>query len=132
MGMTAEHYGLGKHIDAIESENDLYQAVKWDYVQSLPLGLAAMFTKISIFIFIHRAFLNMQTTHVWRWVLHFVNILNIAGNLLSATTMLAQCTPAKKLWDPEVPGTCWPVKRQQEMGIFQGGERFCAILSSRK
>ncbi|KAF4625684.1 hypothetical protein G7Y89_g12482 [Cudoniella acicularis] len=131
MGMTAEHFGLGKHIDSITSDDAIYQAVKWDYVQSLPLGLAAMFTKISIFIFMNRVFVNTQTKWTWRWTLHFVNVVNIVANIISATTVLAQCTPVQKLWDPSIPGTCWPPKKQMAFGIFQGvASAFCDLVFS--
>ena len=114
------HYGLGKHIYTLPPEH-IRQAVKWSFIQSLPLGLAAMFTKISIFIFLRRIFLTTQTKWTWTWSLHFINGVNIAANMASATTELAQCTPAAKLWDPTVPGSCWPRRTQAAVGIFQGG-----------
>lgn len=122
MGLTAEHFGLGKHIDDITSEDAIYQAIKWDYVQSLPLGLAAMFTKISFFIFLNRVFVTTRTKWAWRLILHFANVVNIIANIISATTVLAQCKPMQKLWNPLIPGTCWAPKTQSEMGIFQGGK----------
>ena len=120
MASTAVHYGLGKHIYSLSPEQ-IHQAVKWNYIQSLPLGLAAMCTKISIFIFLRRIFLTTQTKWTWTWSLHFINGVNIAANLASATTELAQCTPVTKLWDPSVPGSCWPPSTQAAVGIFQGG-----------
>ena len=80
-----------------------------------------MFTKISIFIFLRRLFVNMHTKWTWRWTLHFVNGVNIAANIASATTVLSQCTPVDKLWDRTVPGSCWPLETQAAVGIFQGG-----------
>lgn len=120
MGDAAVHYGLGRHIGTLP-EDQITPAIEWDYVQSLPSGLAAMFTKISIFIFLRRLFVTSHTTWPWRWALHIVNGINIAANLASACTVLAQCTPAAKLWDPTVPGTCWAPQTQQAVGIFQGG-----------
>lgn len=120
MGIAAVYNGLGRHISTLTPEHTT-QAIKWDFVQSLPLGLAAMFTKISIFIFLRRLFVTMHTRWTWSWTLHFVNAVNIAANLASATTVLTQCTPARKLWDPTVPGTCWLQKTQAAVGIFQGG-----------
>ena len=121
MGAASVHYGLGQHIYALPEEQ-IILAIKWDFVQSLPLGLAAMFTKISIFIFLRRLFVNMHTKRTWRWTLHFVNGVNIAANLASATTVLPQCTPIEKLWDRTVPGSCWPPETQAAVGIFQGGD----------
>lgn len=114
------HYGLGKHVSSLSPEH-IHQAVKWDYVQSVPLVLAAMWTKISIFFFLRRMFLTTRTKWTWTWTLHFINGVNIAANVASATTQLTQCTPASKLWDPTVPGTCWAPGTQAAVGIFQGG-----------
>lgn len=72
----------------------------------------------------NRIFVHRQTKWIYKWILHFANAVNIIGNIISAITELAQCMPVKKLWDPEVEGSCWPAKRQQELGIFQGGEGF--------
>ena len=121
MASTALHYGLGRHIYSLPLEH-IPIVIKWSFVQSLPLGLAAMFTKISIFIFLRRLFLTTQTKWTWKWTLHFINAINIAANLASAITVLLQCTPAEKLWNPTVPGSCWPPKTQSAVGIFQGGD----------
>lgn len=121
MGMTAVHYGLGRHIEVLPPEH-ITTVIKWDYVQSLPLGLAAMFTKISVFFFLRRLFLTTQTKWTWNWTLHFINAVNIAANLASASTVLPQCSPIKKLWDPTVPGSCWSPDTQRAIGIFQGGD----------
>ena len=121
MASAAVHHGLGKHIYSLSPE-DIHQAVKWSLIQSLPLGLAAMCTKISIFIFLRRIFLTTQTKWTWTWSLHFINGVNIVANLASATTELAQCTPVTKLWDPTIPGSCWTPKTQAAIGIFQGGK----------
>lgn len=43
--------------------------------------------------------------------------------------MLAQCTPVLKLWDPEIPGKCWPPKKQMAMRIFQEvASTFCDLV----
>lgn len=97
MGMTAVDFGLGKHINDITSSNDLYQAIKWDFVQSFPLGLAAMFIRISICIFLNRIFVQRQTKWTCKWILHFTNAVNIIGNVISATTELTQCSPVQNL-----------------------------------
>ena len=120
MSSTAMHYGLGKHVSSL-SPHQIHQAVKWDYVQSVPLVLAAMCTKISFYIFLRRMFLTTRTKWTWTWMLHFINAVNIAANVASATTQLTQCTPATKLWDPDVPGSCWTPGTQAAVGIFQGG-----------
>lgn len=121
MGITAVHYGLGRHMDSLSPEQ-ITQAIKWDYIQSLPFGLAAMFTKISIFIFLRRLFVTTQTKWPWNYTLHFINGVNIVANLASATTVLPQCTPVEKLWDPTLPGSCWVPSTQAAIGIFQGGD----------
>ena len=120
MGDASVHYGLGQHIDSLP-DDQISPAIEWDYVQSLPSGLAAMFTKISIFIFLRRLFVTSHTTWPWRVALHTVNAVNILANLASATTVLAQCTPVTKLWNPAVPGSCWSPQDQMAVGIFQGG-----------
>lgn len=130
MGMTAIHYGLGRHIYVLPEEH-ITTVIKWDYVQSLPLGLAAMFTKISIFFFLRRLFLTTQTKWTWNWTLHFINGVNIAANIASASTVLPQCSPVKKLWDPTVPGSCWSPDTQRAVGIFQGvTSAFCDFAFS--
>ena len=124
------YHGLGKHASSL-SPAQIHQTIKWGYVQSVPLVLAAMCTKISIFIFLRRMFLTTQTKWTWTWTLHFINGVNIAANLASATTQLTQCTPATKLWDPTVPGSCWTPGTQAAVGIFQGGILFSSLPSSK-
>ncbi len=58
------------------------------------------------YILLRRLFVNHHTEWTWKSALHFVNGVNIAANLASATTVLPLCTPINKLRDPTVPGSC--------------------------
>ena len=121
MGAASVHYGIGRHVVYLEPVQ-LLQATKWNRVGQMPLVISTMFTKLSISLFLYRIF---ATKRVWRWALYPIIVLNIIGNLASFTTILPQCSPVDKLWNPTVPGNCWDPKTQIDIGLFQGGKSFC-------
>ncbi|KAL8739161.1 MAG: hypothetical protein Q9181_000190 [Wetmoreana brouardii] len=124
MGMEAAsiHYGIGEHSIYIEPAHAI-QAAKWSRIGQMPWVLSTMLTKISISIFLYRIFaLNKKSKRA----LYPINILNLIGNLASFTTILSQCSPPDKLWEPNIPGSCWNPKTQLDIGVFQGAvSAFC-------
>lgn len=117
MGAASVHYGVGQHLIYIKPE-DVIRASKWNRIGQIPLVLSTMFTKLSISMFVFRIFAVQKSS---RRALYPVIVLNVVGNLASIRTILSQCSHAKKLWDPSIPGKCWDPKVQVDIGIFNGG-----------
>jgi hypothetical protein len=46
--------------------------------------------------------------------------------ILSAILGWVQCTPTRKIWMPNVPGTCWNPNTLLTYNIFAGGEFLAA------
>lgn len=78
-----------------------------------------MFTRLSIGVFLYRIF---ATKKAWKWSLYPIIALNIIGSLTSFTTILPQCSPVEKQWNPTIPGSCWDPKAWIDIGLFQGGK----------
>ena len=120
MGAASVHYGIGQHIIYLKPSH-IAQAVKWNRVGQMPLVASTMFTKLSISIFLYRIF---ATNAIRRWIIYPIIFLNVVGNLASFTTILPQCSPVAKLWNPALSGTCWNARTQIDIALFQGGESF--------
>ena len=118
---AATHNGLGQHIVYLRPEQASLVA-KWNRIGQMPWVISNMFIKLSISVFLYRIFATKSSS---KRALYPIIILNIIGNLASFTTILSQCTPVSKLWNPSIPGKCWNPKKQLDIGIFQG----CKFLS---
>ena len=123
------HDGIGRHeiylMSTLEGRARMSQAIKWHFL-SQPLVIASMmFIRLSICIFLLRIF---GTTKGWRSTLYAILIITIATNVSSTAVTVAQCSPVRKMWNPTLPGKCWPKSTQIAMGDFHGGTSHPARL----
>ena len=119
---AATHNGLGQHLVYLEPKHAILVA-KWNRIGQMPWVISNMFIKLSISVFLYRIFATKSSS---KRALYPIIVLNIIGNLASFTTILSQCTPVDKLWNPSIPGKCWDANIQLDIGIFQG----CKSLNS--
>ena len=118
MGAASVHYGSGQHAIYLKP-TQIVQATEWNRLSEMPIVLSTMFTKLSISIFLYRLF---ATNKAAKWALYPIIVINVAGNLAAFSTIPSQCSPVQKLWNPDTPGTCWDLKVQIDIGLFQGGK----------
>ncbi|KAI1750144.1 hypothetical protein F4782DRAFT_255090 [Xylaria castorea] len=99
------------------SQADLRSALQFDYLAQPWLNMGSTLSKVSICLFARRL---VARARVWRVVLSAEIILLLLVNLAYTFTTLLQCRPLEKLWKPEIPGNCWDLGIQQDIGYFQG------------
>ncbi|KAI8623563.1 hypothetical protein F5Y19DRAFT_492524 [Xylariaceae sp. FL1651] len=99
------------------SQNNLQRALEFDYLAQPWVNIGSTLSKVSICLFIRRLVARVR---VWRIVLAIQVILLLIVNLAYTFTTLLQCRPLEKLWKPLIPGQCWSLGIQQDIGYAQG------------
>lgn len=117
------HYTLlyltGDYSTMAEADHDVNSALTWSLI-SAPIGIfSGLCTRLSICLSLLRIF---RTTRKWRWSLYIVMFFTTAVIIPGIVTVLAQCSPVKKLWNPLLPGTCWSTQTVVKIGYFNGGK----------
>ena len=105
-------------------------AVKYLFISIIGTVLTAMFTKISICLFLLRIF---DRKRYWRWGLYSIVVVTVVTQLAVPVNVLVQCRPTQKLWNPRIPGKCWSSHvRVYFIGYFNGAATIIVdvILSS--
>ena len=70
--------------------------------------------KVSVALLIYR----LQAPSRWRtWLLGSLSGTALLVAVLIIGVEYAQCTPARKLWIPTAPGTCWDPKKVNDWDI---------------
>jgi len=100
------------------TQQDLQSALQFDYLAQPWLNMGSTLSKVSICLFVRRLVARVK---VWRIVLAGQIVLLLLVNLAYTFTTLLQCRPLEKLWKPLIPGQCWSLGIQQNIGYFQGG-----------
>ena len=111
--------GLGRHEYYLTSyqqqEAGEYSALSQTFcIMSLGVG------KISICISLLRI-ISGANRKVLKWFLYVMLALQFIVNVLVSTTIFMQCTPSRKLWTPDLPGSCWDPATQLDMDYLQAG-----------
>lgn len=97
-------YLAGDYSTKAEAIHDAILALKWSSIAA-PIGIfSGLCTRLSICLFLLRIF---RTKREWRWGLYAVMIFATAVIVPTIVSLLAQCSPVQKLWDPLLPGSCW-------------------------
>lgn len=105
--------GFGTHIWTISKEN--LKTINLNTIMVATFGIIATTTSKSSFALT----LYRISPNAWmKYFLIFVIIsVNISMNLVWIFG-LAKCTPIEKVWDGEVPGTCWDRKKLLKFQLF--------------
>jgi hypothetical protein len=105
--------GFGDHADTISDEN--LKEINLHTILVALFGIVATSTsKTSFALTLHRI-----TTSAWlKYFLIFVIFsINISMNLVWIFGF-AKCTPLKRVWDKDVPGTCWDGNKLLKFQLF--------------
>ncbi|KAK7420290.1 hypothetical protein QQZ08_010490 [Neonectria magnoliae] len=105
--------GFGSHKSTI-SDDDL-RTINLNTIIVAAFGIIATTTsKTSFAITLYR----IATNHWMKYFLIFVMVsINISMNLVWIFGF-AKCTPLKKVWDSEVPGSCWDRQKLLKFQLF--------------
>ncbi|KAH6673959.1 hypothetical protein F5X68DRAFT_174655 [Plectosphaerella plurivora] len=105
--------GFGTHMWTISKEN--LRTINLNTIMVATFGIIATTTSKSSFALT----LYRISPNAWmKYFLIFVIIsVNISMNLVWIFG-LAKCTPIEKVWDGEVPGTCWDRKKLLKFQLF--------------
>lgn len=111
-------YLAGDYSTKAEALRDVTTALKWSSIAA-PIGIfSGLCTRLSICLFLLRIF---RTKREWRWGLYAVMVFATAVIIPTIVSLLAQCSPVQKLWDPLLPGSCWSPRTVIDIGYFNGG-----------
>lgn len=112
-------YGLGRHKNELDHGN-IVQTNLWSWIGQILAILSLPFARIAVIAFLRS--LEAGTNRKGRWILLVVGALQAAINVIEVGFILKQCTPARKLWNQEVPGTCDGVVVCSQVGFLQGSK----------
>lgn len=117
------HHGVGRHQYYLNLSHHLLSqesnALALVYISETIFILSTMFTRISICLFL---LLIFGAKRVWRWGLYAIIAFVTVTSLAPGISVLLQCQPIRKVWEPSQPGTCWRPETALAIGNFNGGE----------
>ncbi|KAL9585096.1 MAG: hypothetical protein Q9212_001722 [Teloschistes hypoglaucus] len=111
--------GLGNHIGLLWVPQ-LVKALRWSWIGQIIAVQAIGFGKIAVIAFLLRIQERNSKLKKLAWFLYFIAVSNVIINIDQMILILLQCSPSRKLWNPSVPGTCYHIRRTNNVGYFQG------------
>ena len=106
-------YGGSRHVFDL-TPTQISKSLEWNLI-SLVFCIGAISSgKVSVALLIYR----LQAPNKWRtWLLGFLSVSSIIVAVLIVGLEYGQCTPARKLWIPTLPGSCWNAKSINDWDI---------------
>ena len=101
------------------SREKLVQASKLNTIKLVMFALESLSIKISIALLLLRIF---GTRRIWRWLIWAIMSFVSISILILAAMILSQCRPLRKIWNPEIPGSCWRSGVVINIAYFNGGK----------
>lgn len=114
MSIASAVNGYGKHMLTVPADN-LLEALKYSNFGILTNGIAMGTMKLSIGFSMLRIQLDRAFT-VTVWLTMFLSVL---VNLNVLFGCFKSCTPMEKIWNPMLPGTCWPTNVNVALAYLQ-------------
>ena len=111
--------GYGRH-EAYLSPQERIMSKKYSLLTIVTLVLSTCFAKISICFFALRL-LGIARARKRKTFLYMCIAVLLFGNLIDVISVLVQCRPVTKIWNPGLPGSCWHPSVQQKFAYMQGG-----------
>ena len=109
-------YGIGLHFKDVDVKNmSTYARISIGAGFCTILGTTWSKTSFAITL------LRLASSRWMRWFIWFIIIsVNLVLGF-AATVMWIQCWPVAKLWNPNLPGSCWPASAVQNYMTFASG-----------
>lgn len=112
------HYGFGRHVDYIVPT--IPNITEWTIIGIIISYVSIFLVKISVSIFILRV---IKGTHrLIRIFLYYLMGFLTLSTVAAIVAASVQCIPLKKLWEPNVPGTCFSSSVSQQVTRIFGGK----------
>jgi hypothetical protein len=102
MEMKAVHAGLGRHTMSL-SVDQFIAAIKYSMLAIITAGIAVMFAKISVCLFI--IYVVQDTHKKFRWCIWGLLAVTFLTTLASCILWGEQAHPIEKLWDHRISGS---------------------------
>lgn len=110
--------GLGRHIMYLPNpERDGLNVLKFNTFFQMDNVVITLLTKISISIYILRIYDSPRLRVAFIILMVFMTLATIAVIVVLGIS----CVPLRKLWDPDVPGTCLPLTTVYYVAYVQSG-----------
>ncbi|KAL4783830.1 hypothetical protein BJX76DRAFT_243187 [Aspergillus varians] len=116
LATTSAHYGTGRHANDL-TDYQRIQSIKFNWLSQGFHVMASNWGKVSVGLFLLRIIKKVK--HHEPAMYATIVILTII-NSVCVYTIYGQCTPAARLWDPNVDGSCWDPNIQKDYAFFQG------------
>ena len=116
--------GVGRHVESL-TPGQVIRSLQYLSLVETMFILSLRFSKISICVFLLRLLADSLAKKK-RYFLYLWITLLLVVNVFCVSQQLGQCTPANKLWDPNIPGTCEDPKIQSKFGYLNGGR--CHVM----
>ncbi|KAL1614876.1 hypothetical protein SLS54_009430 [Diplodia seriata] len=114
LGVESAKHGYGKSILLIPPA-DISEAMKYSNFGILTNGVAMGTMKMSIGF----SMLRIQLARSFTIVIWFTMALSVLVNLNPLVGCFKSCTPMEKIWNPTIPGTCWPTQVNVGLAYLQ-------------
>lgn len=100
---VATRYGLGRLFAEVGNPDVYWEAVKYEVFSQVAGIMVIGLGKCAVGIFLLRIVRNkIQIGFIWAFLAGTVFI-----TLFASITVVVQCIPVEKTWNPTAPGNCW-------------------------
>jgi hypothetical protein len=113
--IASTHFALGRHIAEVP-QDDLEIGLKLMYIGEFFAIIAVTISKTSFAVTLLRLATQAWHTYLLWFVIVTLNVVMWLCGLFE----FIQCSPVEKLWDLDVPGTCWDSHIAVNYAIFSG------------
>lgn len=118
------HLGVGRHSYYL-SLNQVINANKWETIANFLISVGNLFLRLSIACMLLRL---IASNKKWRFSLYGIMGFVVVTNIPTAIIILTWCRPAKKIWNPTVPGECWSPNAAKWIAVYLNGGSYHPIL----
>lgn len=114
----AAHYGFGNHMGTVETEGNLSHALLYNWIAVSFVTLMIVWAQISVVALFFEVDKSLQQTQ--KWVLSSMVVMSLCVNVVKLFLIWFQCSPAKRLWELDLPGSCPRQTTYLDFSIFSG------------
>lgn len=103
VGLKLVDLGLGRHIEVVPSGN-ISPFLKLLWVEYYIFDAGTAIAKTSALLFYTRIFSKAKPRFKWAvWTVHILNAIWLIAIIFA---VIFECSPIRKAWVPELPGSC--------------------------
>ena len=117
LGVASAVNGYGRPMSTIPPDRML-EALKFSNFGILANGVAMGTMKMSIGF----SMLRIQLSRIFTALIWFTMAVSVVVNFNVLVGCFKSCTPIEKIWNPSLPGTCWPTRINVGLAYAQAGK----------